>query len=129
MAPALLFAPQSYHLRLDGGGLEAVRSGRGLVSVFSSYKFSSGEWRCFQVQDALRTHALCHGHDYALYVVCKVCACGGFPLWCKRAKHDSGSATRGGASRLCLVLPFVAEPESCFARLRQSPEPDVKNIR
>ena len=55
MAPALLFAPQSYHLRLDGGGLEAVRSGRGLVSVFSSYKFSSGEWRCFQVQDALRS--------------------------------------------------------------------------
>ena len=29
----------------------------------------------------------------------------------------------------CLVLPFAAELKSCFARLRQSPELDVKNIR
>ena len=43
------------------------------------------------------------------------------------AKHDLGSAARGGASRLCLALPFVAGPKSCFARLRQSPDPDVKS--
>ena len=46
----------------------------------------------------------------------------------KRAKYGFGSETRGGASWLCLALPFVSEPKSCFARLCQSPEPDVKNL-
>ena len=47
----------------------------------------------------------------------------GSGLWRKRAKHDSGSATKGSTRHSREAPPRVAEPESCFARLHQSGKP------
>ena len=93
---------------------------------FLSGRFFRGEHRVDEVAEGAQ--ALVHVMHIDLYVIYKACACDAYGSGCKRAKHGFGSATREGASRLCLASALVAEPKSCFARLRQSPEPDVKNL-
>ena len=63
-----------------------------------------------------------------LYVLCKVCVWR-LLLWCKRQGMTLAQRHEEAPLAICLALPFVAEPESCFARLRQSPEPDVKKLK